>query len=111
MAYYGKKKQSYFLPEDGFVTFFLDADTREKLEKYMQFQPPNTSLPVTVRELVHLGLSAVPEESALHATRMRVRKDAQHHVYKRLGQMFKELDFELRETALANADDFDMEIP
>ncbi len=105
MAYYGKKKQSIFIPEDGFITFYVDKETRGKLERYMQFQPPTTSLPVVVRELVCLGLSAAPEDSAIHMTRLRVLKSATHLVYKRLAQTFKELGLDLKELSLAHADE------
>jgi len=80
-------RQTNEIPSDGFITIHV-LDLRAEIQKYWAQLPPNTSLPVAVRELIQLGLSADPSAEAIFIERRRALRGAQRHIYKSIGPFF-----------------------
>jgi len=94
-----KRYQSKVIPEDGQVVLHL-GEMQKAIEDYMSQQPYGTSLGIALRELIAMGLSAVPPETAIHLTRMRAFRDTRAYALRRMIQAFEEIKEELATTAI-----------
>lgn len=93
------RRQSKFIPDDGLVALHV-GDLKDAIEQYMAYQPPGVSLGIALRELIHLGLSTMPPEAAIHLSRQRAYREVRQYTYKRIAQAFAEIQDEMASTAV-----------
>lgn len=98
------RKPSQNIPEDGQVVLNL-GNVRNLVDAWVSQQEPGMHLGTALRELIVLGLSMTPPESAIHLARTRAYYETRSYVLKRMFQGFGEIQDEIESTGVLMNDE------
>lgn len=98
------RKASHNIPDDGQVVLNLGS-IRSEVDAWVAQQEPGIHLGTALRELIALGLSLTPPESAIHLARARAYYETRSYVLKRMFQGFGEIQDEIESTGVLMNDE------